>query len=540
MVKPASNGQKAPPPSSRAWLPFVVVALAAVACGTLYAHFVDQNRSSDSASRPPASPPVSEEGLLVKQKTGFTKLSELRAFACGTVLKPICTADGGGHVCAASLAVVVDNAADHRRSDRRVNHAIEIARVNDNFCDCPDGSDEVTSSACSRVLAVRGDEAVHHFACVKDPLTLVPMSRVGDGVADCCDGSDEWFASRDFDSHNKCRDVFEKRVRKLESEVNVVTSGSRRREQFHVGEAKRVRAQLGPEMDRQRAEIQKMIEQYNRAVGQLNEMPDTEPQKPQFFHQLQQFEARLRHLLSDYEAKNRMQASWAFGAGGELLSLLGKCFNKTVHEKVFRGGSAEPDQFNVSFTVCPFSVIFQRREEPPKLAATADSPSDPQDVDDGGENAANKAAPTDDAAARPTLLGRWVDLVVANDHNVTITALDTFGLLLRNAEIETERYAAKAPAAANQTTMPARLSTTPVHLYANGEECWQGPPRSVKLIFVCGEDDEIQRIFENGKCTYEVAFATPAVCTDSMVRSAEARLSEARRLLAAAAASAAS
>ncbi|GMH10265.1 hypothetical protein Nepgr_012106 [Nepenthes gracilis] len=61
---------------------------------------------------------------------------------------------------------------------------IRTVLLNDDFCDCPDGSDEPGTSACHN----------GRFYCRNAghvPLTLF-SSRVNDGICDCCDGSDEY------------------------------------------------------------------------------------------------------------------------------------------------------------------------------------------------------------------------------------------------------------------------------------------------------------------------------------------------------------
>lgn len=68
---------------------------------------------------------------------------------------------------------------------------LPVNKLNDNYCDCPDGSDEPGTSACASIPA--SSLGIPGFYCKNKGYRslYIPLNRVDDGVCDCCDGSDE-------------------------------------------------------------------------------------------------------------------------------------------------------------------------------------------------------------------------------------------------------------------------------------------------------------------------------------------------------------
>lgn len=70
---------------------------------------------------------------------------------------------------------------------------IAVSHLNDDYCDCQDGTDEPSTSACSYMV-----KEIYFYCKTKNDMGVgirhanrIPSAWVDDGICDCCDGSDE-------------------------------------------------------------------------------------------------------------------------------------------------------------------------------------------------------------------------------------------------------------------------------------------------------------------------------------------------------------
>lgn len=341
---------------------------------------------------------------------------------------------------------------------------LPVDKVNDNYCDCEDGSDEPTTAACSMVEAPK-------FACHNGD-QRISAGFVGDGVCDCCDGSDEVSTVGVTSCPNVCVSHYEEERVRLEETLEMIQRGLKQRE-LYLQKADDVLAEL-------RGDFEAMLAIY-RALKQEMQLKQQEFQASGRQPTMEEFQVfdRLRYEFMSTQNRafvlQRVAAAFPTDIPGStqlsvssgtdkkaFAALIGRCFNATVDEKQLKGGTPNVIPRSYVFQLCPFQNVTQYEPSYVEWARTERWRKSSAVVDESLNS--GEEEPT------PLLLGIWEKWV------------DAIGF-------------------------PSKQQR-----YDHGSTCFNGQERVTIVETVCGDDNVVEVVEEPEMCVYRVRFATPAAC----------------------------
>jgi protein kinase C substrate 80K-H len=150
---------------------------------------------------------------------------------------------------------------------------VPIAQVNDDYCDCPDGSDEPGTAACAYISPLSPPQpssgkpgtvnetlALPGFYCKNKGhiASYIPFTNVNDGVCDyelCCDGSDEYDGVGGVKCEDQCAKIGKEWKKQDEIRQKSLNAARQRRKDL-ITDAARLRKEVEDRITTLRTQIE--------------------------------------------------------------------------------------------------------------------------------------------------------------------------------------------------------------------------------------------------------------------------------------------
>ncbi|EYU32823.1 hypothetical protein MIMGU_mgv1a003804mg [Erythranthe guttata] len=483
------------------------------------------------------------------------------------------------------------------------------SQLNDDFCDCSDGSDEPGTSACPN----------GKFYCKNaghSPLILY-SSRVNDGICDCCDGSDE------YDGKTKClntcweagktaRDKLKKKIAtyvegvtlrrqeiekaklaiakeegelsKLKDEEKIlkplVEKLKERKEQIEkVEEEERLRIEKEENKKKEAEEAEKKetkAEDIEHAHDDIQDNIGTVDQPPQDENIGEDTES-----LSREELGRRIASRWTGEKTDQHEEVDASSPDKDHQNTDELSNETNYDEEDNAYTSEEDEHKFDDDDDDDSKDQVDDfgtddhynpTPSQKLDSDDESDfsdisgtsgsswlekiqktvktmldavklfqtpvnisDAAHVRKEYDESSAKLSKIQSRISSLTKKLNQDLGPEKEFYSFYGQCFETKQNKYVYKV-CPFKQATQVEGYSTTRlgswekfedsyrVMQFLNGDKCWNGPDRSMKVKLRCGLKNELTDVDEPSRCEYMALLATPALCVDSRLKELQDKL----------------
>ncbi|KAF3988763.1 hypothetical protein FT663_03851 [Candidozyma haemuli var. vulneris] len=430
---------------------------------------------------------------------------------------------------------------------------LNLEQINDDICDCPDGSDEPGTAACSSIRSKEG------FYCSNEGYFpgYIQNFKVNDGVCDyevCCDGSDEWATGK---CPNKC-DVVKKQFDEYVAETRAeLGRGLRTREEFvkKAERAKSVVAQKLEKIQEEIAAIEAQIKNENDKLSRAKNVAESDSNEESYTKEL----SDLTSQLSDYiknsvtsEEKSKSTISKLEGLLNDLVekynsnddgSSVKQCINQFKEYLTGKQEEEKRSEFSIDSFVekikglKPSNLLPNQNiisVEPTfdnmlhhyysKFLNTFKPKSEEEEVkqDKPKANVSNRqivAIEKTIAKLEKDLHSKKSEASIYEDNVQKQFGKDDIFRAVEGDWVSRQigEYNYKIgylDSIYQDNTLVGRLTGikgSTLH-FEHGVKCWNGPHRSAYVDLVCSADTRLVSVTEPEKCQYRFLLETPIAC----------------------------
>nr|BAN21351.1 glucosidase ii beta subunit [Riptortus pedestris] len=445
---------------------------------------------------------------------------------------------------------------------------IPFSYVNDDFCDCTDGTDEPGTSACSNGL---------FFCTNKGHISrFIPSSFVNDGFCDCCDGSDEYLTSN---CTNLCEQLGEEARREAERRSQKISEGARLREQM-MAEAKR----LLKEKQERVAVLENEKSEAVRLKDEAESLKKTaEERESAVLEEFRAKEKAQRDLKAQEEAEEELKEVKSlfetYDSNGDGVLQVEEVKSRPIFDqnkdtvvtddeiKFMEIGEINYDTFveKVWPILKPIVTMSKVKVYPPEEEAWKDNTEEEPNEDNNEEELNDDEIPENGDlenedeetenkdSYEPTYDEETAKIVeeanqARSHYESTLRTVqdldrelshikeflskdygtdDEFAPLDGQCFTYTDREYSYKLCPFDQVTQMSKSGGSETRLgtwagwadkeystmlYDKGQSCWNGPQRSTRVTVNCGLENEVKSASEPNKCEYVLEFETPAAC----------------------------
>lgn len=430
---------------------------------------------------------------------------------------------------------------------------IPFDRVNDDYCDCPDGSDEPGTGACAGVGNTK-------FYCEnKGHMPAhIPVRFVNDGVCDyklCCDGSDE----PEGVCPNRCKEVHEDYIVRQKAAKEARERGLKKRAEM-VQEAEKRKAWLEKELTKRQQELVAKEAEVQEAKENLEEAEADAVEHGVSVVDEKVVEAKAELVrLSEVSTRLRTDLIIALERQRQLDAVLAKMkedYNPNFNDPAVKQAIRDWEEITAAGALSPSLDLLDTSrgneilDEISEISAVGPASKNIlsgalQWLADvfgwtGGIPSPNRdftSAKVEDAKRRLGDLERELsDLnsqIIKDEHTLAfnfgkddvLRALSETCIKNKVGEYDYEvcffgdaRQIGNGQATKLGKFSKVEFANDVFYLeFENGAQCWNGPIRRAEVTVRCGEETKITGVSEPEKCGYFIDMLSPAACSPDHV-----------------------